>query len=137
MKILDAVAGLLPPWLPLAISAGLALGLAGALVALEAAWQAEGRATAAIAGQKAIIDQQKKDAALSAALVSRQAEQLANLSARANTIVRRIENAPKTTGCGPVMRDASRGVRELFDGKPDAGRQPAAAVPGSGTRAGP
>ena len=85
------------------------------------------------ADQKAVIEQQQKDARLSAELVANQAAEIATLQDKAQTVITRIDNAPSTSGCGPVMRDASHGVRELFDGAggKDAGRQPAAAVPGS------
>jgi hypothetical protein len=81
-----------------------------------------------------MIEQQQKDARLSAELVARQAAEIATLQDKAQTVITRIVNAPSTSGCGPVMRAASRGVRELFDGAggKDAGREPAAAVPGSG-----
>lgn len=85
-----------------------------------------------LADQQAALEQQQKDAALSAGIIQKQAEQLASLSARATTVITRIDHAPSTTGCGPVMRDATRGVHDLFQqGDPaHAGRQPAPAVPG-------
>jgi hypothetical protein len=134
MKIFDTLLGLLPSWVPFAAVGVLVLGLAGGLLALRESWQAEGAARVIAADQKAVIEQQKRDAALSAAIIGRQAEQLAALAAKANSVITRIDHAPVTTGCGPVMRDASRGLRELFNGpgQPAAGRQPAAAVPGSG-----
>jgi hypothetical protein len=130
MRIFDKLLDFLPPWAPLAAIAILLAGLVGGYFTLRSAWRAEGAASATAADQKAVIDQQRRDAALSAAIVKKQAEQLAALSAQANTIVKRIDNAPKTTGCGPVMRDASRGLHELFGGAggAPAGRQPAAAV---------
>jgi hypothetical protein len=136
MKIFGRLLDLLPSWAPWAALAALVLGLAGAFAALAASWRAEGAAAVIAADQKAVIERQRRDATLSAAIITQQAEQLAALSARANTIVRRIDNAPKTTGCGPVMRDASRGLHELFGhpGAAPAGRQPAAALPGSGAR---
>jgi hypothetical protein len=117
---------------PIALVGALLLALAGGFFALKAAWQAEGAARVIAADRQAVIEQQRRDAALSAAIVAQQAERLAALEARANTIVKRIDNAPKTNGCGPVMRDASRGLHELFNGArgADAGRQPAAALPG-------
>jgi hypothetical protein len=133
--IMKFLLGLLPSWAPLALVGLLVAGLVGGLFALRASWQAEGAARVVAADQKALIEQQKRDAALSAAIITQQAEQLAALSARANTVIRRIDHAPVTTGCGPVMRDASRGLRELLGGPggAPAGRQPAAAVPGPGT----
>ena len=135
MKIFDTLLGLLPSWVPFAAIGVLAIGLAGGFFALKASWQAEGAASVIAADQKAVIEQQQKDARLSAKLVANQAAEIAALQDKAQTVITRIDNAPKTTGCGPVMRDASRGVRELFNGTGGAppGRQPAAALPGSGT----
>ena len=99
-------------------------GLLGGFFALKASWQAEGAAQVIAADQKTVIEQQEKDARLSAGLVARQAAEIATLQDKAQTVITRIDNAPKTTGCGPVMRDASHGVRELFGGaggaRPDA-----------------
>jgi hypothetical protein len=133
MKIFDTLLGFLPSWVPFAALAVLLLGLAGGFFALRASWQAEGAANVIAADQKAVIEQQRKDARLSAELVASQAAEIATLQDKAQTVITRIVNAPSTSGCGPVMRDASHGVRELFDGAggKDAGRQPAAAVPGS------
>jgi hypothetical protein len=135
VKIFDTLLGFLPSWVPFAAIGVLAIGLAGGFFALKASWQAEGAAAVVAADQKAVIEQQQKDARLSAKLVANQAVEIAALQDKAQTVITRIDNAPKTTGCGPVMRDASRGVRELFNGTggAPAGRQPAAALPGSGT----
>ncbi len=133
MKIFGALLGVLPPWVPFVAIGLLAVGLAVGFFALKGSWQAEGAARVIAADQKAVIEQQQKDARLSAELVARQAAEIAVLQDKAQTVITRIDNAPKTTGCGPVMRDASRGMRELFDGTggTDPGRQPAAALPGS------
>ena len=129
MSALDA---LLPPWVKFGAIALLAIGLAGGFFALKASWQAEGAAQVIAADQKAVIEQQQKDARLSAELAANQAAEIATLRDKAQTVITRIDNAPKTIGCGPVMRDASHGVRELFDGAggAPAGRQPSAALPG-------
>jgi hypothetical protein len=134
VKIIDTLLGFLPSWVPFAAIGVLLVGLAAGFFALKASWQTEGAARVIAADQKAVIEQQQKDARLSAELVARQAAEISTLQDKAQTVITRIDNAPKTTGCGPVMRDASRGVRELFDGAggASAGRQPAAAVPGSG-----
>ena len=130
---MKALLGLLPPWLPIVAASVLLLALVAGFFALKAAWQGEAAAQVIAADQKAVIEQKERDAALSAAIIVEQQEKLAALSAQAGAIVRRIDNAPKTTQCGPVMRDASRGVHELFRGAgaAPARRQPAAAVPGS------
>jgi hypothetical protein len=135
VKIFDTLLGFLPSWVPFAAAGALLAGLVGGFFALKASWQAEGATQMIAADQKAVIEQQQKDAKLSADLVARQAAEIATLQNKAQTVITRIDHAPKTTGCGPVMRDASRGVRELFDGAggAPAGRQPAAALPGPGT----
>ena len=124
MKIFDTLLGLLPSWVPFAAIGVLALGLAGGFFALRASWQAEGAAAVVAADQKAVIEQQQKDARLSAELVANQAAKIAALQDKAQTVITRIVNAPSTSGCGPVMRDASRGVRDLFQrsGGASAGR---------------
>jgi len=83
------------------------------------------------ADRQAIIEQQQRDAALSGELMQSQAVELGALRTRSATVITGIEHAPSTSGCGPVMRDASRGLQQLFapdSGGPPAGRQPAAAV---------
>jgi hypothetical protein len=125
--------GLLPPWAPLAAIGLLLAGLVAGGFALRASWQAEGAARVVAADRQAVIDQKERDASLSAALIANQAAALADLSARSQVVITRIDNAPRTNGCGPVMRDASRGLQQLFApgaGEPAAGRQPAAALPG-------
>ena len=134
MKIFETVLGFLPSWVPFAAVGLLLLAVGGGALALRGSWKAEGAAAVLAADKQAVIDQQRRDAELSAEIIARQQQQLTALSVKANTIVKRIDNAPTTTGCGPVMRDASRGLHELFGraGGADAGRQPAAAVPGPG-----
>lgn len=127
MKLL----GLLPPWAPLAAIGALLLVLAGGGWALYRSVKAAGAAEVIAADRQAVIERQARDAALSAELVQSQALELAGLRNRAATIITRIERVPVTTGCGPVMRDASRGLQQLFapgGGRPPAGREPAAAV---------
>jgi hypothetical protein len=133
MSALDA---LIPPWVKFGAIALLAIGLVGGFFALKASWQAEGAAKVIAADQQAVLEQKAKDEKLSNQLVADQAAEIAALQDKAQTVVTRIVNAPSTSGCGPVMRDASHGVRELFDGAggKDAGRQPVAAVPGSAAR---
>jgi hypothetical protein len=135
MAIVGRLLGLLPPWAPLALAGVLLATLAGGFFALRSAWRAEGAARAVAANQEAIVAQKERDARPSRELVESQAIELAALRTRADTIVTRIVHVPVTSGCGPSMRDASRGLHELFanPGRPPAGRQPAAAVPRSGT----
>lgn len=112
------------------------LALVGAGFVVVGKIEAVGAAKVVAADQKALLEQQTKDAKLSAELVANQAVEIAKLQDKAQTVITRIVNAPSTSGCGPVMRDASRGVHELFDqaGGPPARRQPAVAVPGPGPR---
>jgi hypothetical protein len=115
-KIVGGLVGLLPPWVPLAAAGVLLVALVGGFFALKASWQAEGAAKVIADDQKAVIEQQAKDAKLSAVIVANQAAEIADLQNRAQTVITRIDHAPVTTGCGPVMRDASHGVRDLFGG---------------------
>ena len=62
MKIFDSLLGLLPSWVPFAAVGVLAIGLAGGFFVLKASWQAEGAANVIAADQKAVIEQQQKDA---------------------------------------------------------------------------
>jgi hypothetical protein len=121
---MKALLSLLPAWVPVAALGVLLAGLVGGFFALRASWQAEGAARVEAANVQAVLAQKEKDARLSAEIISQQQAKLAQLSARAGAALQRIDNAPKTTGCGPVMRDASRGVRELLlgAGQPPAGR---------------
>jgi hypothetical protein len=71
------------------------------------------------------------------AIVASQAEALAKTAAKAGGIIERIIHVPVTNGCGPVMRDASRGVHELFGrqaggGAAEAERGAPAALPRPG-----
>ena len=98
MKIFSTVLGLLPPWLPFAAVGVLLLGLAGGFFALKASWQAEGAAKVIAADRQAVIEQKDKDARLSAALIVNQAQQLAELATRAQTVITRIDHAPMVVG---------------------------------------
>jgi hypothetical protein len=123
------------PWL--LVLASLLFGAGGTLwyraeyescVAARASDQAAAETAKAAALQKA---QQDSDA-----IIVQQAEALAQRAQQASTAVTRIVNAPSTSGCGPVMRDASHSVRDLFDaarrGDAQAVGGAAAAVPGPG-----
>ncbi len=113
-RLLGAALGMLPPWVPFAVAGVLLAGLVGGFFALKASWQAEGAAKVIAADQQAIMKQQAADAKLSDELVANQAAEIAALQDQAQTAIARIDHAPVTTGCGPVMRDASRGVHDLF-----------------------
>jgi hypothetical protein len=107
---------LLPSWVPLAL-AGVLLA---ALTAGYFVWQSKereiGRAQVEAADAKALAKQKADDAALSADIIAKQAVALTALQDKANTSVVRYVNAPKTTACGPTMRDASHSVRDLITG---------------------
>lgn len=106
------------------IGLGLLVALAGAYIGWRYEEQQIGAAKVEAADAAAVIAQQKADAALSAKLVADQAAKLQALEAKANTDLQRINDAPKTSGCGPVMRDASHSVHDLLLGssKPATGR---------------
>lgn len=82
----------------------------------------------------ALEDAQKR----SDAIITEQAQALAQTAAKAGGIIERIVHVPVTTACAasPAMRAASDGLRELFrgpagGGDPQAGGGAAPAVPGS------
>jgi hypothetical protein len=135
-KLLGAALGMLPPWVPFAVAGVLLAGLVGGFFALKASYEAEGAAKVIAADQRAVLKQQAADAELSAALVANQAAEIAALQDKAQTVITRIDHAPTTNGCGPVMRDTSRGMHELFErsGAAPTRREPALAVPGSDSR---
>lgn len=81
-----------------------------------------------------VANQAREDARLSADLLARQADRLAGLNALATTHLQRIEHAAVTFGCGPVMRDSSRGVRQLFEGGSGPGNAPAGSRPAAPLR---
>lgn len=134
-----ALLGLVPGlrrYAAIALAGLLALSVTG-LLWYRSQYEAEvaGRLADRAAAQQALIEQRDRDARLSAQLIAHQAAALAALRQEAGTLVRKIDNAPQTHQCGPVMRDASRGLYELFGGGaggPPARRQPAAGVPGPG-----
>jgi uncharacterized membrane protein len=115
--LFDKLLGLVPTWVPFAAAGVLLAALAaGWFFGLKPALEAEGASKVIVADQQAALKQQAKDAALSAVLVADQAAEIASLQAEAQIVITRIDHAPVTTGCGPVMRDASHGVRDLFGG---------------------
>jgi hypothetical protein len=71
---------------------------------------------------RALAEQEQQDRALSARLLEQQRDNLNRLHAQALVSLRKISDAPVSKDCGPVMRDASRSVRQLIA----AGRKPPA-----------
>lgn len=118
---MSALLKLVPSWVPLALGALLLAGLTTGYFVWQAKEREIGRAQIEAADAKALAKQKADDAALSADIIAKQKIALQALQDRANTAIVRIVNAPKTTGCGPVMRDASHGVRNIL-GSPDAAK---------------
>lgn len=102
----------------------------------EKAARATDRANAESAARKA----EQHAQTVSDELIIAQAAAMA-VTERTVTVYRdRIANAPKTSTCGPAVRDAGRGVLDLLTpgaGPPDAGGKPAAALPGAAAGAKP
>lgn len=115
---------MLPSWVPLALAGVLLAALTTGYFVWQAKEREIGRAQIEAADAKALAKQKADDAKLSADIVAKQQVALTALENKANTSIVRYVNAPKTTGCGPVMRDASHSVHELFlnPGQPPAGR---------------
>jgi len=100
----------MPSWVSLALKAapwvlaagGIGYGLfeRNAVLSLETAQKV------------ALAEQKAADAALSTQLLTRQATDLAAVHAQTVTALKRVQNAPVTSGCGPSVRDAARSVRD-------------------------
>lgn len=67
---------------------------------------------------KAVAKQQADDKALSNKILDRQKSALDALHAQALSSLQKVQNAPITSSCGPVQRDASYGVRAIVRGGP-------------------
>lgn len=65
-------------------------------------------AAAAVAAQKIA------DAAESQKLLDEQAKRLAELRGQVSQLLQKIHHAPITNSCGPTVRDAARGVRDIL-----------------------
>jgi hypothetical protein len=77
------------------------------------------------ANDQAVIQQNLKDHANSEKQIGLLQGKLEVIDAKAQPIIQRIVSAPVTTGCGPVVRTALDGVRELRDSSSQqAGRKP-------------
>lgn len=96
----------LGPWLGLALCGLVIWGLAARLDA----------ASLRLRDAKLVIAQKESDARLSAELIVRQADALADLQARVHRHMENVQHAEITRECArsPAMRAATRGLRELF-----------------------
>ena len=110
-----AIAFALSNWrwlLPLIACAGFALD--AGIHRIEAANCKAAFATYKQKQAEAVAEQQAKDRELSQRLLNEQRESLSRLHEQAISSLKTVSNAPITSTCGPVQRDATRGVRELF-----------------------
>lgn len=97
---------------------GLAIVLA-IVIALGVAYgkgRGDGKASCEAAVAQAVAKQQAADKALSDKLLTTQKTVLETLHARSLAEQAKVANAPITRDCGPVMRDSSRSVRDIFRG---------------------
>lgn len=110
---------------PASILGGLALvmSIACGVQTVRLAWSQDETAEAKLAFANfktrqagLAASQAAEDARLSADLLQRQADRLAQLTGQSSDLLRGIEHASVTRSCGPVMRDASRGVQSLLRG---------------------
>lgn len=119
------------PWLIAA--AGLVVGGGGTL------WF-KGKYHQCTAAREAdrLAAEQARSAALEAArvasdrIITEQAQAIAATANRAAPVIERIIHATVTNSCGPVVRDAARGVRDILNaggGQAEAGGGSPAAVP--------
>jgi hypothetical protein len=124
----------LPPWVPFAIVGVLLAVLAGGAFELKRSWQAEATNAQSLKDAQAVIAQKEADAKTSAAQLAILSQRNSQLEALEAPVKLRIANAPVTTGCGPVVRDAADGVQSLLEGH-GAGGSPAGPVPSGAVRA--
>ncbi len=110
----------------------LALLLAGAGLLLRRSYEENGSLKAGLAQRDAVILQKNEDADLSERLIGQQQGALAALDRKINAALQQVYREPIQTNCARSlpMRDATRSLHQLFgdEGRPPAGRQPAAAV---------
>jgi hypothetical protein len=78
-------------------------------------WQEHKADSLKHANDQAVIQQNLKDHANSEKQIGLLQGKLEVIDAKAQPIIQRIVSAPVTTGCGPVVRTALDGVRELRD----------------------
>jgi hypothetical protein len=65
---------------------------------------------------RAVAEQQEKDRALGERLLAEQRASLNALHDKTLASLKVVSDAPVTSTCGPVQRDASRGVRAILGG---------------------
>ena len=96
----------------------LAVAIAFGVVYAKGISTGEAKCQAAVA--QALAKQQADDKALSDKLLDRQKGALDALHAHALSSLQRVTNAPITSTCGPVQRDASRSVQSIVRGSAEA-----------------
>lgn len=63
---------------------------------------------------QAVAAQKVADAATSAALIAERDKTLDALQGQINQLMEKVREAPVTNSCGPVVRDAARGVQHIL-----------------------
>jgi hypothetical protein len=111
----------------------LALTLLGGL----GLWEERKLDQAKLGQQQAVIEKANKDRTDSARQIGILQTKLENIDAKTQPIIQRIVTAPQTSGCGPSVRIALDGVRELRAGAGPANPRPKPPQPAgmSGARA--
>jgi hypothetical protein len=94
----------------------LLLVLSAAGAGLYAKGRSDGRLAIEAADAKAVADAQKKADDLANELIIAQAQAMAVTEKTVVQYRDRIVNAPKTSSCGPAVRDAAAGVRDILRG---------------------
>jgi hypothetical protein len=92
-------------------------------------WEEHKLDQAKLGQQQGVIDQANKDRAESARQIGILQTKLENIDVRIQPIIQRIVTAPQTAGCGPSVRIALDGVRELRAGAGPANAGPKPAQP--------
>lgn len=99
---------------PLGKGLALALVVAIALGYAYGKGRHDGRASCEAAVAQAVLEQERKDHELSARLLNDQRESLTALHNQTLASLKAVQNAPVTSSCGPVVRDAANGVRSRY-----------------------
>lgn len=99
---------------PLGKGVAIVLAIVIALGVAYGKGRGDGKASCEAAVAQAIVEQERKDKELSARLLSDQRESLTALHNQTLASLKAVQNAPVTSSCGPVVRDAASGVRSRY-----------------------
>lgn len=99
---------------PLGKGLAIVLAIAIALGFAYGEGRKDGRASCEAKVAQALVEQERKDKELSARLLNEQRESLTTLHNQTLASLKAVQNAPVTSSCGSVVRDAASGVRSRY-----------------------